>query len=84
MHAARLVVWRASDRERFDDDRRADQHVLYIMQILTSLMMVAMVFVMITMAKASAERVAELLSEKPDLHNPAQPVCEVKDGSIGL
>ena len=54
----------------------------YIMQILTSLMMVAMVFVMITMAKASAERVAELLSEKPDLHNPAQPVCEVKDGSI--
>ena len=54
----------------------------YIMQILMSLMMVAMVFVMITMAKASAERVAELLSEKPDLHNPAQPVCEVKDGSI--
>ena len=54
----------------------------YIMQILISLMMVAMVFVMITMAKASAERVAELLSEKPDLHNPAQPACEVKDGSI--
>ena len=54
----------------------------YTMQILMSLMMVAMVFVMITMAKASAERVAELLSEKPDLHNPAQPVCEVKDGSI--
>ena len=41
----------------------------YAMQILMSLMMVSMVFVMITMAKPSAERVTELLEEKPDLHN---------------
>ena len=54
----------------------------YTMQILMSLMMVAMVFVMITMAKASAERVVELLTEKSDLHNPANPVREVADGSI--
>ena len=49
----------------------------YAMQILMSLMMVA-----ITMAKASAERVAEILDEQPDLHNPANPIHEVKDGAI--
>ena len=54
----------------------------YAMQILMSLMMVAVVFVMITMAKASAERVAEILDEQPDLHNPANPIHEVKDGAI--
>ena len=54
----------------------------YAMQILMSLMMVAMVFVMITMAKASAERVAEILDEQPDLPNPANPIHEVKDGAI--
>ena len=51
----------------------------YAMQIL---MRVAMVFVMITMAKASAERVAEILDEQSDLHNPANPIHEVKDGAI--
>ena len=56
----------------------------YAMQILMSLMMVAMVFVMITMAKASAERVAEILDEQPDLHNPTNPIHEVKDGAIEL
>ena len=54
----------------------------YAMQILMSLMMVAMVFVMITMAKASAERVAEILDEQPDLHNPSNPIHEVRDGAI--
>lgn len=54
----------------------------YAMQILMSLMMVAMVFVMITMSKASAERIVELLEEKSDLHNPENPVTEVKSGDI--
>ncbi len=54
----------------------------YAMQILMSLMMVSMVFVMITMAKASAERVTELLEEKPDLHNGENPIHEVKNGSV--
>ena len=54
----------------------------YAMQILMSLMMVAMVFVMITMSKASAERIVELLDEKSDLHNPENPVMEVKNGDI--
>ena len=56
--------------------------ISYAMQILMSLMMVAMVFVMITMSKASAERIAELLDERPDLHDPANPVTEVQSGDI--
>ena len=54
----------------------------YAMQILMSLMMVAMVFVMITMSKASAERIVEILEEQPDLHDPENPVTEVKNGDI--
>ena len=54
----------------------------YCMNILTSLMMLAMVFVMITMAKAGAERIAEVLNEKSDLTNGEDPVTEVPDGSI--
>ena len=56
----------------------------YIMQILMSLMMVAMVFVMITMSRASAKRISEVLSEQPDLHDPEKPVTEVKSGDISF
>ena len=52
------------------------------MSILMSLMMLSMVFVMLTMSIASAERICEVLNEKPDLKNPDQPVTDVKDGSI--
>ena len=54
----------------------------YAMQILMSLMMVAVVFVMITMSRASAERIVEILEEQPDLHDPEHPVTEVRDGGI--
>ena len=54
----------------------------YCMSILMSLMMLSMVFVMLTMSIASAERICEVLNEKPDLKNPDQPVADVKDGSI--
>lgn len=54
----------------------------YAMQILMSLMMVSMVFVMITMAKSSAERIIEVIEEKSSLTNPEQPKTEVTDGSI--
>lgn len=54
----------------------------YCMNILMSLMMLSMVFVMITMSEASAERVVEVLNEKADIVNPEHPVMEVKDGSI--
>lgn len=54
----------------------------YCMNILMSLMMLSMVFVMVTMSAASARRVAEVLDEKTDLHNPEDPVMQVKDGSV--
>lgn len=56
--------------------------IAYAMQILMSLMMLSMIFVMITMARASAERISEILSEESDLKNPQNPVYEIKDGSI--
>ena len=54
----------------------------YTMQILMSLMMLSMVFVMIIMARASAERICEVLSEESTLKNPEHPVYEVKNGDI--
>ncbi len=56
--------------------------ITYTMQILSTLMMLSMIFVMLTMSKASGERVCEVLGEVTDLHNPENPVYEVKDGSI--
>lgn len=54
----------------------------YSFQILSSLMMVSMVFVMITLASESAKRIVEVLEEKSSLVNPENPVYEVKDGSV--
>ena len=54
----------------------------YIMQILSSLMMLSMVFVMITMSCASAERIVDVLDEESDITNCDNPVYEVKDGSV--
>ncbi len=56
----------------------------YCMSILMSLMMLAMIFVMMTMAEASGKRIAEVINEKADLSNGADPVMEVKDGSISF
>jgi len=54
----------------------------YCMNILMSLMMMSMVFVMVSMSTASAERVAEVLNETSDLENPEHPVMDVPDGRI--
>lgn len=54
----------------------------YSFQILMSLMMLSMVFVMITMASESAQRIVEVLCEESALQSPENPVREVKDGSI--
>ncbi len=54
----------------------------YCMNILMSLMMLSMVFVMITMSEASARRIAEVLEEKTTISNPEHAVTEVRDGSI--
>ena len=54
----------------------------YATQILMSLMMISMVFVMITMAKSSADRICEVLEEKSTITNPQNSITEVKNGSI--
>lgn len=54
----------------------------YAMQILMSLMMLSMVFVMIIISRASAERIAEVLDETSDLQNAENPVYEIPDGSV--
>ncbi len=58
--------------------------ITYTMQILMSLMMLSMIMVMITMSKASAERVVEILDETPTIHNPENPLTEVKNGEIAF
>lgn len=54
----------------------------YTQQVLGSLMMLSMVFVMITMSRAAGRRAVELLEEMPDLVSPEDPVTQVADGSI--
>jgi len=54
----------------------------YAIQILSSLMMLSMVFVMITISRASMERIVEILDEVSDIQSPKNAVIEVKDGSI--
>ena len=54
----------------------------YVMSILMSLMMLSMVFVMITMSAASAQRIVEVLGEKSDIVSPANALTEVADGSV--
>ncbi|WP_281738627.1 ABC transporter ATP-binding protein [Enterococcus dispar] len=56
----------------------------YTMQILMSLMMMSMAFVQILIARSSAERITEVLSEESDLKNDTQPLLEVADGSISF
>lgn len=54
----------------------------YSMQVLMSLVMVSMIFVMVTISATSAKRIYEVLEEKSDIVNPENPVMSVKDGSI--
>ena len=54
----------------------------YILQILLSLMMISMIFLNMTQAKAAGDRVVEVLNEVPDIRNCEDPVMELKDGSI--
>lgn len=54
----------------------------YVMSVLMSLMMLSMIFVMLTMSAASGKRIAEVITEEPDIVNPEQPVTEITDGRI--
>jgi ATP-binding cassette subfamily B protein len=56
--------------------------ISYAMQILLSLMILSMIFVMIMISRASAERIVEILDEKTDLTNKKNPIKNIKDGSI--
>ncbi len=58
--------------------------ITYVMQILISLMMLSMVFVMITISRSSAERIIEILDEESDVHNNENPIMEVKNGDISF
>ncbi|MBR4757166.1 MAG: ABC transporter ATP-binding protein [Bacteroidales bacterium] len=54
----------------------------YIMTVMTSLMMLSMIFVQLTQSAASGKRIADVIDEEPDMYDPESPVTEVKDGSI--
>ncbi len=56
----------------------------YAFQILFSLMALALVFVTVTISRASAKRITAVLKETPDLHNPENPIYQVKDGSVSF
>ena len=56
----------------------------YGMQILMSLMMISMIYVMLTMSLESMRRIAEVLNETPSLQNPEEPVTDIADGSISF
>ncbi len=56
--------------------------ITYGVQVLMSLMMISMIYVMITMSLESIKRLAEVLKEEPTITNPDEPVTEVADGSI--
>ena len=56
--------------------------ITYSMQILMSLMMLSMIFVMLTMALASGKRICEVLGETSSLHNPENQVYEVPNGAV--
>ena len=58
--------------------------ITYAYQILMSLMMLSMVFVMVIISQSSAERIVEVLEEEPAIKNKENPIKEVKDGSISF
>ena len=76
---SRLVI---SSRGALLDVGQISAMITYGMQILMSLMMLSMIYVMLTMSAESGKRIAEVLDEVPALHAPASPVTEVADGSI--
>ena len=63
-------------------DAKMSSLIVYSAQILSSLMMLSMVLVMFSIARTSAERIVEVIKEESTLHNPENPVTEVKDGSV--
>jgi ATP-binding cassette subfamily B multidrug efflux pump len=79
---ARLIVLSGNDPSVGMTTGQLMSLITYAMQILMSLMMLSMIFVMIIISRASMERITEILDEESDITNGENPVKEVKDGSI--
>lgn len=79
---ARLIVLSGNDPAVGMTTGQLMSIITYAMQILMSLMMLSMIFVMIIISRASMERITEILDEESDITNGENPVKEVKDGSI--
>lgn len=79
---ARLIVLSGNNPVNGMSTGQLMSLISYATQILMSLMMLSMVFVMIIISRASVERIVEILQEKSDLTNGPAPVTEVKDGSV--
>lgn len=79
---ARLIVLSGNDPAVGMTTGQLMSLITYAMQILMSLMMLSMIFVMIIISRTSMERIAEILDEESDITNGENPVKEVKDGSI--
>lgn len=79
---ARLIVLSGNDPAVGMTTGQLMSLITYAMQILMSLMMLSMIFVMIIISRASMERITEILDEESDITNGENPVREVKDGSI--
>ncbi len=76
---AKLIV---SNRGQTIDVGQISAMITYGMQILMSLMMISMIYVMLTISWESMKRLTEVLREEPVLRNPENPITEVADGSI--
>lgn len=79
---ARLIVLSGNDPAVGMTTGQLMSLITYAMQILMSLMMLSMIFVMIVISRTSMERITEILDEESDITNGENPVKEVKDGSI--
>ena len=79
---ARLIVTTGGDPVTGFSTGELMSMLTYVMQILMSLMMLSMIFVMLTMSRASAQRIAEVLEERSDLHDGEKNLKDVHDGSI--
>ena len=76
---SKLII---SNRGTTIDVGQLSAMLTYGFQILMSLMMISMIYVMLTISAESIKRLAEVMDERPGLVSPAEPLCEVADGSI--
>ncbi len=81
---AQLIIGSGNNSEFGMTTGQLTSLLTYASRILMSLMMLSMVFVMITMSKASGERIVEVLEEESEIRDPEDPIYMVKDGSVSF